>query len=76
MDSKKLIAVVRIACGTAIIITHMATGANSTFVVVGLALLGLPVEALQHGSLTENELAALESFKEVIAAAKASKEEN
>lgn len=55
MDNKKLIAVVRVACGTAILITHMVTGANSSFVIVGLALLGLPIEALQSAKATDKE---------------------
>lgn len=55
MDSKKLIAVVRVACGTAILITHMVTGANSSFVMVGLALLGLPIEALQGAKASKEE---------------------
>lgn len=55
MDNKKLIAVVRVACGTAILVTHMITGANSSFVMVGLALLGLPLEVLQSAKTSEEK---------------------
>ena len=39
-----LITLARMACGTAIVITHMVTGANSTFVLLGVFLLGVPIE--------------------------------
>lgn len=55
MNSKTIVASVRVACGTAIIITSMVTGINGTFVLVGLGLLGLPIEALQSAKTAKKE---------------------
>lgn len=76
MDGKKLIAVVRVACGTAIIITSMVTGVNGTFILVGLGLLGLPIEALQSTELSKEQLKMIEKFKDVIEVAKTAKKED
>jgi len=48
MEPKTIISLARMLCGTAIVITHMVTGANSTFVLVGLGLLGIPVELVSR----------------------------
>jgi hypothetical protein len=48
MKESTIIQLARSVCGTAILITHMVTGANSTFVILGVVLLGLPLELLQH----------------------------
>ena len=54
MNNATLVAMARMACGTAILITHMITGANSTFVILGVVLLGVPVEAL--AGVTKEEI--------------------
>ena len=47
MESKTLISLARMTCGTAILIASMVTGINGTFQMLGVLLLGLPIEALQ-----------------------------
>ena len=44
MDDKTKIVLGRLACGTAILITHAITGIDGTLVLVSLFLLGVPVE--------------------------------
>lgn len=44
MNDKTKIILARMACGTAILITHAVTGYNGVFLAIGLFLLGVPVE--------------------------------
>lgn len=53
MNNRTIVALGRMACGTAIIITSIVTGVNGTFISLGILLLGLPVEALQHDKKEE-----------------------
>lgn len=48
MKEATIISLGRMACGTAILLTHMLTGANSTFVLVGVILLGIPIEVVKR----------------------------
>jgi len=45
-DSAK-VAICRLICGTALLITHAVTGMNGTLVAISIFLLGVPVEAIQ-----------------------------
>lgn len=47
MKDSAIVAVCRLICGTALLITHAVTTVNGTLVVVSLFLLGVPVEAIQ-----------------------------
>lgn len=49
MESKTLVALARIASGTAIFLTSMITGQNGTYQMLAMFLLGVPVEGLQSG---------------------------
>jgi len=50
MKEATIITLGRMACGTAILLTHMVTGQNSTFVLLGVFLLGVPIELVKdHG---------------------------
>jgi len=49
MKEATIITLGRMACGTAILLTHMYTGANSTFVLLGVFLLGVPIEMVKRG---------------------------
>jgi hypothetical protein len=49
MDNKTIIALARIASGTAIFITSMVTGVNGAYQALSLLLLGVPIEVLQRG---------------------------
>lgn len=53
MKEKTIITLGRMACGTAILLTHMITGANSTFVLLGVFLLGVPVELVKRDGETK-----------------------
>jgi len=55
MKEKTIIQLARCACGTAILITHMVTGANSSFVVLGIALLGIPIELVRKDGEEQKE---------------------
>lgn len=47
MKEETIVALGRMACGSSILITHMLTGANSTFVLLGIFLLGVPIELVK-----------------------------
>ena len=44
MDDKTKIMLGRLACGTAILITHAVTGIDGTLILISMFLLGVPVE--------------------------------
>ena len=48
MKEATIISLGRMACGTAILVTHMLTGANSSFVLLGVFLLGVPIEMVKR----------------------------
>jgi len=47
MNNKTVIAMARIASGTAILITSMVTGVDGAYQMIAMLLLGLPIEGLQ-----------------------------
>jgi len=53
MKEETIVKLGRMACGSAILITHMVTGANSTFVLLGVFLLGVPIEMVKRGQKEE-----------------------
>jgi len=54
MKEETIITLGRMACGSAILITHMVTGANSTFVLLGVFLLGVPIEMVKRDKKEES----------------------
>lgn len=48
MKEATIITLGRMVCGTAILLTHMVTSANSTFVLLGVFLLGVPIEMVSR----------------------------
>jgi hypothetical protein len=55
MKSKTLIALARIASGTAILVTSMVTGVDGAYQMMAMLLLGIPVEGLQSAKKTNSE---------------------
>jgi hypothetical protein len=55
MKDETVTGLARILSGAGILITHMITGANSTFVLLGVFLLGVPVELVQAYVKKEKE---------------------
>lgn len=53
LDNKTIVALARIASGTAIFITSMVTGVNGAYQALALLMLGVPIEALQSGKTTD-----------------------
>jgi hypothetical protein len=56
MKDETFITIGRQLMGTGIIITHMLTGANSTFVILGLFLIGVPIELVQKVAKKEKQV--------------------
>lgn len=46
MNNKTLIQLARLACGTALLIAKMVTGADGTLTIISLVLMGVPFEAI------------------------------
>jgi len=55
MKEATIITLGRMACGTAILLTHMITGQNSTFVLLGVFLLGVPIEMVKRDQKEQKE---------------------
>jgi len=55
MKEATIITLGRMACGTAILLTHMITSANSTFVLLGVFLLGVPIEMVKRVEKEQKE---------------------
>jgi len=55
MKEATIITLGRMACGTAILLTHMVTSANSTFVLLGVFLLGVPIEMVKRDQKEQKE---------------------
>ena len=53
MKDETVITLGRMLAGTTILATHMATGTNSTFVLLGVFLLGIPIELVQRAKKEE-----------------------
>jgi len=56
LDNKTVVACARIASGTAILITSMATGVNGAYQMIAMLLLGLPIERLQSAKEKEETI--------------------
>jgi len=54
MEGKTIVTLGRLACGTALLITHAITGVNGTLISVALFLLGMPLERLQAAKKKES----------------------
>lgn len=54
--AKLITTLVRLACGTSLLIVHAVTGYNGVMLSVGLFLMGIPLEVLQHDKEEKEEI--------------------
>jgi len=50
VDNPTLIQLARLACGTALLITHVVTGLDGTLTVIAMVLMGIPFEVLKRAT--------------------------
>jgi hypothetical protein len=50
VNDTTLIQLARLACGTALLITHVVTGLDGTLTVIAMVLMGIPFEALKRAT--------------------------